>query len=244
MNAVPEELRQRLRRHHQEHVLAFWDRLDSAGREGLVEQLEGLDLEGLRRLYEQRDKTQAIPSADRIKPVPFIAHDAPDRAERQRQGEDALRKGEVAALLVAGGQGSRLGFDHPKGMYPVGPVSRKPLFQVHAEKVLAASRRHGKPVPFLIMTSPATHDETVAFFREKDFFGLPPGEVFFFCQGTMPSLDLATGKLLLEAPGRLFLSPDGHGGTLTALATSGLLGRMKQRGVKHVFYFQVDNPLV
>src|SRR5207245_878870 len=121
---------------------------------------------------------------------------------------------------------------------------RKSLFQMHAEKVLATQRRYDKPVPFLVMTSPATDAETRQFFAQHNSFGLPPEEVFFFQQGTMPALDLATGKLLMEERGRLFLSPDGHGGTLTALADSGLLDRLKRRGVRHVFYFQVDNPLV
>ncbi|HMC66880.1 MAG TPA: UDPGP type 1 family protein, partial [Gemmataceae bacterium] len=157
---------------------------------------------------------------------------------------EALRRGQIAVLLVAGGQGSRLGFDHPKGMFPIGPVSNKSLFQIHAEKVLALRRRYAAPIPFLVMTSPATHAETEAFFREHRFFGLPSDDVHFFRQGTMPALDLATGKLLMEGPGRLFLSPNGHGGTLTALAESGLLSRLRQRGIRQVFYFQVDNPLV
>jgi UDP-N-acetylglucosamine/UDP-N-acetylgalactosamine diphosphorylase len=123
-------------------------------------------------------------------------------------------------------------------------VSGATLFQIHAEKVLALSRKFGKPVPFLVMTSPATHEETVAFFHENKSFGLAEGQVHFFTQGTMPALDETTGKVLLEAPGKLFLSPNGHGGTLTALAESGLLARLKSQGVKHVFYFQVDNPLV
>jgi UDP-N-acetylglucosamine/UDP-N-acetylgalactosamine diphosphorylase len=94
------------------------------------------------------------------------------------------------------------------------------------------------------MPSPATHDETVAFFKENRYFGLPEGEVFFFQQGTMPALDMATGRLLMEARGRLFTSPNGHGGTLRALADTGLLQRLGARGIRHVFYFQVDNPVV
>ena len=159
-------------------------------------------------------------------------------------GGEALRRGEVAVLLVAGGQGSRLGFDKPKGMFPVGPVTGATLFQIHAEKVLAVSRRYGRPVPLLVMTSPATHTETEAFFHAHGFFGLARGDVYFFQQGTMPAVDLATGRILLEAPGRLFLSPNGHGGTLTALAETPVLGAMEARGVRHLFYFQVDNPLV
>src|SRR5262249_43415693 len=109
---------------------------------------------------------------------------------------------------------------------------------------LALRRRYGKPVPFLVMTSPATDAETRTFFAKQKYFGLPVEEIFFFCQGTMPALDLATGQLLMEAPGRLFTSPTGHGGTLPALAESGLLDRLQCQGIRHLFYFQVDNPLV
>jgi UDP-N-acetylglucosamine/UDP-N-acetylgalactosamine diphosphorylase len=129
-------------------------------------------------------------------------------------------------------------------MFPAGPVSGNPLYQIHAEKVLATSRRYRRPVPFLVMTSPATDEQTRAFFAEHNNFGLAAEQVHFFEQGTMPAIDLRTGRVLLEEPGKLFLSPNGHGGTLTALADSGLLGEMAAKGVKHVFYFQVDNPLV
>lgn len=244
MLTVPDDLRQRLRQYGQEHVLAWWDQLDHDKRRDLLAQVQALDLDLLKHLYGQRDQAFTPPSADRIAPVPIIPRDAPARGEHARQGEEALRNGEVAVLVVAGGQGSRLGFNHPKGMFPVGPVSGKSLFQIHAEKVRARGRRHNVVLPFLVMTSPATHDDTVAYFAAHDYFGLPSHEVHFFCQGTMPALDLATGRLLTEKPGRLFLSPDGHGGTLTALSGSGLLDRLKQRGVRHLFYFQVDNPLI
>jgi UDP-N-acetylglucosamine/UDP-N-acetylgalactosamine diphosphorylase len=243
MTAVPDDLRQRLQTCGQEHVLAGWDRLSDEERCGLLDQLRGLDLGQLRGLYGRRDHSFAMPPPERIRPVPVV-RPGDGAGEALRRGEEALGRGEVAVLLVAGGQGSRLGFDHPKGLFPVGPVSDKTLFQIHAEKVLALRRRHGRPLPFLVMTSPATDAETRAFFAEHGHFGLPAEEVSFFCQGTMPALDLATGRLLLEAPGRLFLSPNGHGGTLTALADSGLLERLRQQGIRHVFYFQVDNPLV
>jgi UDP-N-acetylglucosamine/UDP-N-acetylgalactosamine diphosphorylase len=243
MIAVPDDLRQRLRESGQEHVLTGWDRLSDEARRGLLDQLCGLDLGQLGALYANRDQSFAVPPPERIRPVPVIGAGA-DTGEARGLGEEALRRGEVAVLLVAGGQGSRLGFDQPKGMFPIGPVSNKTLFQIHAEKVLALRRRHGKPLPFLVMTSPATDAETRTFFAEHDSFGLPADEVAFFCQGTMPALDRATGRLILEAPGRLFLSPNGHGGTLTALADSGLLGRLRLQGIRNIFYFQVDNPLV
>ncbi|HJZ53362.1 MAG TPA: UDPGP type 1 family protein [Gemmataceae bacterium] len=243
MTHVPPEILHRLKVHHQEHVLSGWDDLPAAERTNLVAQLAGIDLAELEALYKRKDEPHTVlPAREQIAPLPVEPAEAP--SEARAAGEDALRRGEVAALCVAGGQGSRLGFDKPKGMFPVGPVSGASLFQVHAEKALALARKYGRLVPLLVMTSPATDADTKAFFRENHFFGLAEGNVFFFEQGTMPALDLATGRLLLEKPGQLFLSPNGHGGTLTALTESGLLADLKVRGVKHVFYFQVDNPLV
>lgn len=241
---APPDLVRRLRLHGQDHVLSGWDRLTTHERASFVGQLAGIDLAELDALYKRKDEPHTVlPPRERIAPLPVESGDAlPPSAIAA--GEDALRRGQIAALVVAGGQGSRLGFDKPKGMFPVGPVSGASLFQVHAEKVLALSRKYGNPVPLLVMTSPATHTDTEAFFRDNRYFGLPAGQVTFFQQASMPALDLATGKLLLDGPGSLFLSPNGHGGTLTALADSGLLADLKARGVRHVFYFQVDNPLV
>jgi UDP-N-acetylglucosamine/UDP-N-acetylgalactosamine diphosphorylase len=243
MQNVPDDLMRKLRQHGHEHVLAGWERLSVEERRALVAQLAALDLERLAHLHAQRDHSFPVPAVERIEPIPVIRL-GQGEPEARRHGEEALRRGEVAVVLVAGGQGSRLGFEHPKGMYPVGPVSRRSLFQVHAEKVLALGRRYGKSLPLLIMTSDATHDETTAYFAEHRYFGLSADDVSFFRQGTMPALDLATGRLLMESPGRLFTSPNGHGGALTALAESGLLDQMRGRGVTQVFYFQVDNPLV
>jgi UDP-N-acetylglucosamine/UDP-N-acetylgalactosamine diphosphorylase len=244
MQTVPEDLHKHLQHHGQEHVLAWWDRLTDAQRQGLLAQVKALDLARLAQLYQDRDHAYQAPASEHIDPVPVIPAGSPDNGARRQMGEEALRRGEVAALVVAGGQGSRLGFEHPKGMFPIGSVSKKTLFQIHAEKVRAVGKRYGAPLPYLVMTSPVTHAETQQFFADQQYFGLPASEVFFFCQGTMPALDLGTGRVLLESHGQLFLSPDGHGGTLTALASSGLLERLRSRGIRQVFYFQVDNPLV
>ena len=231
-----------LRRFGQEHLLAHWARLELPARQKLLAQIASIDLKQIQSLYQERDRVYEVPAADRIQPAPVSSASVPQ--EVRNQGEEALRKGEVAALVVPGGQGSRLGFDHPKGMFAIGPVTQRSLFQIHAEKVLALTRRHGKAIPLLVMTSPATDEETRQYFHDQKDFGLPNGAVCFFCQGTMPAVDLDTGKLLLEEPGQLFLSPDGHGGMLSALASSGLLRMLRDRGVRHLFYFQVDNPLV
>jgi UDP-N-acetylglucosamine/UDP-N-acetylgalactosamine diphosphorylase len=94
-----------------------------------------------------------------------------------------------------------------------------------------------------MMTSPITHDEQTAFLEQNKRFGLPEDDVVLFCQGTMPAVDASNGKLLLAEKGSLFLSPDGHGGTVAALAASGAISHMKRRGIEHLFYLQVDNPL-
>jgi UDP-N-acetylglucosamine/UDP-N-acetylgalactosamine diphosphorylase len=243
MREAPLDLREKLQQHNQSHVLTGWDGLDDAARQNLLAQLATIDLDVLDQLYRERNVEYPVPAPERIAPVPVVGP-AERTAETRAEGERALRAGEVAVLLVAGGQGTRLGFDHPKGTYPIGPVTKKTLFQIHVEKVLALGRRYGRTPPFLVMTSSDTDAETRQFFAEHDNFGLPSGEVHFFQQGTMPALDLATGRLLLEAPGQLFLSPNGHGGTLAALRDSGLLGQLQARAIRQVFYFQVDNPLV
>ena len=235
--------------HGQKHLLAFWDQLDARQRESLAEQIREVDLDLIARLYRHRDDQGNLRAlADRAGPPPAFRLDAPGNpftAQQARQrGSQALDAGHVAVILVAGGQGTRLGFDHPKGMYPIGPVSGRTLFQIHVEKILAMARRHGVRIPLYLMTSPATHGETVEYFARNDRFGLPEEDLRVFGQGTMPAVDAATGKLLLESPDRLATSPGGHGGMLAAFVGSGALEHARQRGIQQLFYFQVDNPLV
>jgi UDP-N-acetylglucosamine/UDP-N-acetylgalactosamine diphosphorylase len=144
---------------------------------------------------------------------------------------------------VAGGQGTRLGYDGPKGTFGVTPLKKKPLFQVFAEKIRAVGLRYGKPLHWFIMTSHANHEQTEAFFVANRYFGLDRKRVHFFRQGRMPAVDFA-GKILLETQDSLALSPDGHGGSLRALNRSGALDVMKAEGIDTISYFQVDNPIV
>ena len=237
------ELHERLRHHQQDHLLFVAEQLQAQERQRFFEQLAELDFQLLKELYGRRHHQKTLPDLARIQPLPVQPANA-HAAVALPLGEEALHRGDVAVLMVAGGQGTRLRCDQPKGMFEIGSVSNKTLFQIHAEKVLARNRRHATRIPFLIMTSRATHAETVDFFGRQHFFGLREDDVYFFSQGAMPALDLATGRLLLEAPGRLALSPDGHGGTLAALHSAGLFDILRNRGVRHIFYFQVDNPLV
>jgi UDP-N-acetylglucosamine/UDP-N-acetylgalactosamine diphosphorylase len=164
-------------------------------------------------------------------------------ADARAAGEAALRAGQVAAFTVAGGQGTRLGFDGPKGTFPVTPVKHKTLFQVFAEKIRAASLRYGRAIHWFIMTSHVNHAATEAFFVENKFFGLPPDQVHLFRQGRMPAGGF-DGKILLETKSSIAMSPDGHGGSLRALERGGALDLMEREGIRALSYFQVDNPLV
>lgn len=254
---LKQDLAERLKRHGQEHLLEYWDDLDVPQREALAAEIASIDFDQLDRLIAElvrKDVAQAEVDADAVRPIDVVRMPQTDaeRAARRRAteaGEEALANGEVGVIVVAGGSGTRLGFAGPKGTFPIGPVSSVSLFQIHAEKVVALGRRYGKQPPLYVMTSPENHEATVRFFEDHDRFGLD--HVRFFVQGQMPAVDLATGKVLLADRGRIAMSPDGHGGTLTALAAPGhagcgssCLGEMGDRGVRTLFYFQVDNPMV
>ncbi len=247
---TPDDLIARYRSAGQGHVFAFWADLDAAQKTSLCAQASEIDLGEVARLHRKLivEKSTATASLVGLQPAPYEAlpahgGEAEKWAAARAAGETVLRAGRVAAFTVAGGQGTRLGYEGPKGTFRVTPVKGKPLFQVFAEKILAAGRRYGRSLPWFIMTSHANHAATEAFFADHNFFGLERGKVHFFRQGRLPAVDI-DGKILLEAKDGIALSPDGHGGSLRALHRSGALDRMKRDGVDILSYFQVDNPLV
>ncbi len=242
------DVRKRFTEYGQEHVFRFWDELNEKQQRRLIEQARTIDLDLSRRLHEHYlRRPLETHFQDNLEPAEIIALPKSDKEKQYlskayEKGERALAEGSVAALLVAGGQATRLGYRYPKGMYPIGPVSRKTLFQLHAEKIRARSDKYDVTIPWYIMTSTTNHDETVQFFEKNTYFGLIKDEVFFFTQGMIPALD-REGKLILETKDHIFMNPDGHGGSLTALKRSGALSDMIERGISLLFYFQVDNVL-
>jgi UDP-N-acetylglucosamine/UDP-N-acetylgalactosamine diphosphorylase len=228
----------------QDHIVKHLQSLPESVAIQLASQINSIDFDELKLMQDMlQSKMSEGGEAVDIEPAEVIpCSDVPDAAA-VKAGEAALQAGQVAALLVAGGQGSRLGYEGPKGCYPVGPVSNAPLFHFHARKILALEKHYGAPVPFYIMTSQVNHDTTQEFFAENDYFGLNPKNVTFFCQGMNPALT-RDGKLILDAPDHIFMNPDGHGGLLKALHVNGVLSDMSNRGITTVYFFQVDNPLV
>ncbi|MDF1797858.1 MAG: UTP--glucose-1-phosphate uridylyltransferase, partial [Planctomycetota bacterium] len=237
---------ERAEAHGQTHVFAHWDGLDEAAQGALLGELEAVDYDLMARLAALLVGDPASSSPELSAPELFpLERDGALEArasEATARGAECLAAGKVGFMIVAGGQGSRLGFDGPKGCFEIGPVTRRSLFEWHARRVLAAGRRHSFTPAWYVMTSPANDGPTRAFFAEHDHFGLGADNVFFFSQAMLPAMDLE-GRLLMTGPGRLFLAPNGHGGSLAALATSGALADMRARGIETISYFQVDNPL-
>lgn len=229
----------------QDHLVDYLSKVTpDTARDAIAAQLETIDFDDLGVLIEKyvRNYTPAASPAS-IAPAKYYSLDGDwDRAGFQAKGEELIRGSKVACFTVAGGQGSRLGYDGPKGCYPTSCVSEKPLFQIFAEGIRRSQEKYVAVIPWYIMTSPLNHEATQAFFAEHNFFGLESGNVMFFEQGVMPSLDAQSGQILMADPMRLATNPDGHGGAFKALAVSGALADMKNRGIEHMSYFQVDNP--
>ncbi|MFC1569763.1 UTP--glucose-1-phosphate uridylyltransferase [bacterium] len=240
-------LKTKLEKYNQAHVLKYWEQFNNTARQRLMDQLQNIDFNLLQHLAELLQDTHESKPLEMFPAQIISLPKTPDEkkaAEQARQlGENTIRSGKVCAFLVAGGQGTRLGYDGPKGCFPIGPVSNKSIFQMHAEKILAAGQRYNAIIPWYIMTSESNHQATQTFFEENTYFGLNAKDVMFFKQNMLPALD-THGKLILDAKDHIFTSPNGHGGSLQALVESGAIEDMKQRGIEVISYFQVDNVLI
>lgn len=243
------EYTDKLERLGQGHLLRYWGELDHAQRAELLDDLEQIDFERCAPLIETIVK-RAAPFKLPARLEPAVTHPAapgPELAERYKRareiGDEAIRAGKAAAFTVAGGQGTRLGFDGPKGMFKITPVREAPLFQVFAENLLGIERRYGRRPRWYVMTSPANDRATRDFFERNAYFGLSAADVMFFPQRQMPAF-LQDGRIAMSERHRIALGPDGHGGSLNALAKSGALDDMRRHGIEYISYFQVDNPLV
>ncbi len=230
----------------QEHLLNFYPELDEAGQAELLQQIDDLDVARIDRLYVELVVKRSLAIADELSNINSVTLQELPPAEKKRLwdlGLNAIAKGEVCAFLVAGGQGSRLGFEGPKGAYDIGLPSHKSLFQLQAERLKHIGDRAGFSIPWYIMTSPLNHLDTTNFFKKHNYFGLKAEDIHFFPQGTLPSVD-ENGRILLAEPGRISANPDGSGGCFRAFKESGLLEDITARGIKYVFFYGVDNALV
>ncbi len=234
----------------QGQVFRYFAELSDDSKAKLIAQAETIDLAEINALVEEHVKGEhhSGVSLDGLEPAPFVplpenGGDAAQWSAATEAGEAAIRAGRVAAFCVAGGQGTRLGYDGPKGTYPVTPLTQKTLFQVFAEKIGRSSARYGTTIHWFILTSEINNAATVAAFEESNYFGLPKESVHFIVQGLIAAVD-NDGKILLSDKDLVARTPDGHGGSLRALVRSGAVAKMEELGVDCVSYFQVDNPLI
>lgn len=234
-------LRERFQAAGQGHVFDGVDALGTDARGAFLAELAAVDLDLVTRqraILESSDEG----AAPRLEPPDMWSGAGGAEEEARARGAELLRAGRVGFVLVAGGQGSRLGFDGPKGAFEIGPVTAKTLFEWHAARIIAAGERHRFRPTWYVMTSRANDAATREVFAGHGHFGFPEEDLVFFSQEMIPALDLE-GRIVLAAPGKLFLAPNGHGGTLAALRSSGALEHMAGRGIDELSYFQVDNPL-
>ena len=225
----------------QDHLFRFWEMLNEAGRQELLSNLAQVDFPLMQRLIETWVENE--PSLERFKqidPVPVINLDAPDGDAAWQAGEEALRAGKVGIFLVAGGQGTRLGYAGPKGTYPVAPITGRSFFQYHADKIYRLQECYQCVLPWYIMVSETNEEATKQYFEENNYFDLSPDNIIFLKQRMMPCVD-TNGKFLLQSPSALAMNPNGHGGCIPAMVENGVLDDARKRGVEYLSYFQVDN---
>lgn len=243
-----EEILNLLQAHGQLHIINHYHQLNKEKRKTFLAHLQELNLLLGFELYKKFSAPESPPSRPNIRPAPIITQESLKKDEKKVKearflGENLLRGQKVAVLIVAGGQGTRLGFEGPKGIFPITPIKKKSLFQLFCEKIKGLSLKYDVQIPLLIMTSPENHNQTINFFKNHNFFGLTQGNVHFFPQGMLPTFT-PEGSLLLQDDTHLLANPDGHGGSLKALWEASLLRYLKERGFTELFYGQVDNPLV
>ena len=240
LNDLEQQLRDLADQYGQGHIFRNWDQLDSAARGRFLAQIARVNFPLMRRLAETWILNTPEPERfSDIQPIPVIPPEPADPSALAA-GEQALARGEVGLFLVAGGQGTRLGFHGPKGCYPIGPVTGKTLFQYHAEKIRNLQRRYGCLLPWYIMVSETNEAATRAYFEQQQWFGLRRDQVYFLRQRMVPCMD-DHGRFLLEAPDRLAMNPNGHGGCIPAIKEEGVIQDARNRGVRWLSYFQVDN---
>lgn len=237
-----------LRKNGQEHILSYIDKIDDVHKQKMIQEIENIDFEQLKKLYEEskRDYSKAVKGII-IEHVPFTDKYNMDKAkfsEIEALGENIIKQGKYAAVTMAGGQGTRLGHDGPKGTFllEVEPEA-KYLFQIIAEGLIKNNKKYGVTIPWYIMTSTENNKKTVDFFEEHNYFGYAKEDVMFFNQGNLPLLS-EEGKLLIDEDYNIKMASNGNGGIYKSMEKSGVLADMEKRGVEWIFIGAVDNAIL
>lgn len=224
----------------QTHLLKYYGELDDGRQKELLEQIDGTDFSVVKNLNHRESGTE------RGKITPIVSMEI-DEIEKKRSrfeylGLSAIQKQKVGAVLLAGGMGTRLGSDEPKGVYNIGLTKDLYIFECLINNLLDVVKKADAWVPLFIMTSDKNHERTTEFFKEHDFFGYQKDMVWFFKQEMAPAVDFE-GKVFLETKSKISTSPNGNGGWFVSLARNGLVDKIHEIGIEWLNIFAVDNVL-
>ena len=240
-----EELKITLKKYNQEHLLNHYKNLDDSHKKQLIDQIKNIDFTLVKNLYENANK-QEKNNEDKITPINYLDKYKLNEKYKyyEELGKRAIKEGKLAAVTMAGGQGTRLGHNGPKGTYDIGLDSHKSLFELLCDGLKEEGKKYGVTIPWFIMTSKENNKATVEFFEKNQYFGYKKDKnIFFFVQGELPMVD-TEGKILINEDGLIKLAADGHGGIYESLVKSGMTEKMKKMNVEWVFIGGVDNCLV
>ena len=233
-----------LEKYGQTHVLNSYERLSDEEKEELLNQVLSIDFEKIADLYE-KTKIKPTTGNDVLEPMPYVDANKLNDDEKENymtKGDEIIASGKYAVVMVAGGQGTRLGHNGPKGTFDMGLESHKSLFELFCDKLKVAKDKYGVIIPWYIMTSKENNDDTVKFFEEHNYFDYKEGIKIFFKQGEFPMID-TNGKVIIGENGLIKEAADGHGGLFEAMVRNGVLADMQSNGVEWIFSCAVDNPL-
>ena len=245
MNTDLEEVKATLKKYGQEHLLNHYETLDDAHKQKLLDEIKSIDFELINSLYQNAEKTQDN-EGDVITPIDYLdKYKLNDQYKYyENLGKKAIKEGKLAVVTMAGGQGTRLGHNGPKGTYDIGLDSHKSLFELLCDGIKEEAKKYDVTIPWFIMTSRENNKETVDFFEKHKYFGYQKDKnLFFFIQGELPMVD-TEGKILIGEDGLIKLAADGHGGIYESLVKTGMTKKMREMGVEWVFIGGVDNCLV
>ena len=244
MDARLEEIKGILKKYGQEHLLNHYDKLDDVHKQKLLEEIENIDFELVDSLYRSTEKKEKS-TKDEITPIDYLDKYKLNEKYKYYEniGKKAIKEGKLAAVTMAGGQGTRLGHNGPKGTYDIGLNSHKSLFELLCDRLKEEGKKYGVTIPWFIMTSKENNKETTDFLEKNNYFGYDRDHVTIFMQSELPLVD-TEGKLLISKELKIKEASDGNGGTYSSLRRSGCLADMKEKGIKWVFIGGVDNVLL
>ena len=235
-----------LKTYNQDHIIKLLNKLEGKKKQELIEQIMKIDFQQIHELYENTKKEIEI-KENKIESIDYLDKSKLSKDEKEKLdnlGAEIIKNGKYAVVTMAGGQGTRLGHNGPKGTFKLDVYGKgKYLFEILAENLKEANKKYNTQIPWYIMTSKENNKDTVDFLKKHNYFGYPKDKVRIFMQSELPLVDI-NGKLLIDKNYKIKEASDGNGGTYSSLRASGCLAEMKENGIKWVFIGGVDNALL